>query len=106
MCIDNIHRICILVFMNLNYTNHSLARIQQRGIPKQAIELIVEFGKSFQSHESKKYVISKKISRKLKQNHKFMKYEKNIRNTCVVLNDANGGTVITVYKINGRLLWN
>ena len=35
-----------------------------------------------------------------------MKYEKNIRNTCVVLNEANGGTVITVYKINGRLLWN
>ena len=90
--------------MNINYTPHSLKRINQRGISKDVIELIVRYGKSFNSHNDKKFILpDKTLRRLLKKNKDLVRYEEKIKNTCVIFNEP---TVITTYKVKGRLQWN
>ena len=93
-----------MTFMNINYTPHSLKRINQRGISKVVIELILRYGKSFNSHNDKKFILPDKALRTLLKKHKdLVKYEEKIKNTCVIFNEPN---VITTYKVKARLQWN
>ena len=47
--------------MDINYTNHSLKRMQQRGISKKAVEHILKYGEIFyDGHGAKVFFINKK----------------------------------------------
>ena len=91
------------------FTNHCKTRMQQRGVPKRVVFLLRKFGKSFNTHESKKFFCNKKIINRLNKNIKTRKkiknFTKHLLSTAVV---CNGNVCITVMKINEnkRLRWN
>jgi hypothetical protein len=90
-------------------TNHCKARMQQRGVPEMAVFLLRKFGKSINTHGSKKFFCNKKIINKLNRNketrHAIKKFTRHLLTTAIV---CNGSTCITVMKINEnkRLRWN
>lgn len=93
--------------LNLKHTKHSQIRCQQRGIPNQVVDFIVENGSSIRTHELRKCFVNKKAINKLKYKHKkfIAEFDKFLSNTAVVVNDKKD-RVITVMKIQGPLKWN
>ena len=84
--------------MNINFTNHSRARMQQRGISKTAVEHIIKHGDcQFDGHGGKIYFIKRK-DRKYQTSdlpkRKFESIKKQL-NGYVVLSE-NSDAVLTV----------
>ncbi len=44
----------------LTFSDHAVERMQQRGISKETVELVVRFGKSWQTHRGLAYRVPKK----------------------------------------------
>ncbi len=94
--------------MNNHYiTDHATKRCQQRGIPLEVINFIIENGLSVRSHQDKKYFINKKRLNQIKHSNKafFIKYDKFLLNTAVIFNDSEN-VVITAMKIERPVKWN
>ena len=84
--------------MNINFTNHSRSRMQQRGISKTAVEHIIKHGDcQFDGHGGKIYFIKKKDRRyqtsELSQT-KFKSIEKQLGGYVVLSEDSD--VVLTV----------
>lgn len=91
--------------LSLNYSSHTDIRCQQRGIKKEVINFIVNYGQCRNSHQDKKYFINKKLLKKLSYKHKLFikKFDKQILRVGVIVNN---NTVITVFQIDRNFLWN
>ena len=89
----------------LNYTYHAKNRALERSIPFSVIEFIYLYGKSFQTHEHKKYFFNRSLLRKyfFIDRSFIKKYEKQILNTALV---CNGNFLITVMKKSRFKRWN
>ena len=92
---------------NIEYTNHVKIRAQQRGIPREALDYIMKYGKTVNTHGDKKSFISTRIFNLLMNDKDLAKtlkkYDKQIRSTAVV--STPDGVVITAFKINKRMNW-
>ena len=88
-------------------SQHALRRLQQRGIRnKEVIPFIIQHGSRVNSHGDNKSFINKKRLNHLQiRGYKefISKNDKHIRSTVVVW---KGNTIITVFKVKGRIRWN
>lgn len=91
--------------LSLNYSPHTDIRCQQRGIKKEVINFIVNYGQCRNSHQDKKYFINKKLLNKLSYKHELFikKFDKQILRVGVIVNN---NTVITAFQIDRNFLWN
>ena len=92
----------------INYTNHASIRVQQRGIPKKAIDFIIKHGKTVNTHGDKKSFITTRIFNLLMKDKDLAttlkKFDKQIKSTAVIW-DKNNKTVITTFTITKRNNW-
>ena len=91
----------------IHYTNHATIRVQQRGIPKKAIDFIIKHGKTVNTHgDRKSFIPTKKFNSLLKDKEHAItlkKLDKHIKSTAVITTAE--GLVITAFKINKRMNW-
>ena len=88
----------------LVYSDHAVIRMQQRGITKEVISFIFNNGKKTITHQDHRYIFN---SKKLKKNNRnilfdktFIKFQKQIENTALIVNN---GIVVTAYRIQGKI---
>ena len=89
---------------DLVYSEHALTRMQQRGITKEAISFIFHNGIKMATHQDHRYIFNtkkqKKKNREIIFNKTFIKFQKQIENTALIVNN---GMLITAYRIQGRI---
>ena len=91
------------------YTNHALKRLQQRGIPFDAVEILKEFGESKRSNnDTKKFFFNKKSLKKIRYKkkiyEKYRRFDKQIKSTAVVLKNVQDGYLcITAMKVSNKI---
>lgn len=87
----------------LIYTKHARTRSNQRGVRKDEIDIIIEFGKKERTREgSMSYFMTKKTCEMAQRalGPGFAKLNNNIRNKAVIVSDS--GTVVTVINRTKR----
>lgn len=89
----------------LKFSQHARVRMQQRGVPPRAVELIIEHGRC---HHVRDGALSYTCTRRQLKNlqtklpaAEFRGLEKPLQNTYVILDPA--GQILTVAKRAGRL---
>ena len=89
---------------DLVYSEHALTRMQQRGITKEAISFIFYNGIKMVTHQDHRYIFNtkkqKKKNREIIFDKTFIKFQKQIENTALIVNN---GILITAYRIQGRI---
>ena len=89
---------------DLVYSEHALTRMQQRGITKEAISFIFHNGIKMATHQDHRYIFNtkkqKKKNREIIFDKTFIKFQKQIENTALIVNN---GMLITAYRIQGRI---
>lgn len=88
----------------LTYSDHALIRMQQRGITKEAISFIYKNGKKTVTHQDHRYIFNtkkqKKNNRKILFDKTFIKFQKQIENTALIVNEDR---LVTAYRIQSRI---
>ena len=82
--------------MNSNLTSHARARMQQRGIRADALEALLDFGRTSHVDRGREIVFFDKAARArlVRQNPVMAREAERLRRTYAIL--ASDGTVITV----------
>ena len=83
--------------MNLSFSSHAQARMRQRGLSKQDIELIVQCGSV--ARRGLRLLRGKDIDHEIKRIKRRMQDLERLRNCAVVIEDDR---VITCYHLFGR----
>ncbi len=88
----------------LYISEHALIRMQQRGIPLLAIAIIYKYGYKMITHQDHRYIFNPKKQKKFNRNIFFdatyKKFQKQIENTALIVNN---GMLVTAYRIKGRI---
>ena len=88
----------------LIFSNHALVRMQQRGLTKDVISFIFNYGIKMVTHQDHRYIFNtkkqKKKNRELMFDRTFIKFQKQIENTALIVNN---GMLVTAYRIERRI---
>ena len=88
----------------LIFSNHALVRMQQRGLTKDVISFIFNYGIKMVTHLDHRYIFNKKKQKKknreLMFDRTFIKFQKQIENTALIVNN---GMLVTAYRIERRI---
>ena len=88
----------------LIFSNHALVRMQQRGLTKDVISFIFNYGIKMITHQDHRYIFNtnkqKKKNRELMLDRTFIKFQKQIENTALIVNN---GMLVTAYRIEKRI---
>ena len=88
----------------LIFSEHAITRMQQRGLPKDAISFIFNYGTKMITHQDHRYIFNtnkqKKKNRELMFDRTFIKFQKQIENTALIVNN---GILVTAYRIQGKI---
>ena len=88
----------------LIFSEHAITRMQQRGITKEAISFIFNNGIKMITHQDHRYIFNTK--KQMKKNREllfdktFIKFQKQIENTALIVNN---GMLVTAYRIERRI---
>ena len=89
---------------NITISEHAYQRMQQRGISLETIAIIFKFGFKEVTHQDHRYIFKskkqKKINRELLLDSTFKKFQKQIENTALIVNQDR---LVTVYRIQGKI---
>ncbi len=89
---------------NITISEHAYQRMQQRGISLETIAIIFKFGFKEVTHQDHRYIFKskkqKKINRELLLDTTFKKFQKQIENTALIINEDR---LITAYRITGKI---
>ena len=89
---------------NITISEHAYQRMQQRGISLETIAIIFKFGFKEITHQDHRYIFKskkqKKINREILLDKIFKKFQKQIENTALIVNQ---GRLVTAYKIQGKI---
>ncbi len=85
-----------------NYTKHANQRCQQRGVPFEVVNFIINYGETISTHKKTKHFLTKRSLEYLKRDFPEIigKFDKQLNSTAIV---TDGNDVITVMKIQHRL---
>ena len=88
----------------LIFSEHAITRMQQRGITREAISFIFNNGIKMVTHQDHRYIFNtkkqKKKNRELLFDKTFIKFQKQIENTALIVNN---GMLVTAYRIERRI---
>ena len=88
----------------LHISKHALIRMQQRGIPLEAIAVIFKFGSRMITHQDYRYIFNSNKQRKKNRaiffDKTFKKFQKQIENTALIVHQNN---LVTAYRIQGKI---
>ena len=88
----------------LIFSEHAITRMQQRGITREAISFIFKNGIRKITHQDHRYIFNTKKqkikNRDLLFDKTFIKFQKQIENTALIVNN---GMLVTAYRIQGRI---
>ena len=88
----------------LIFSEHAIIRMQQRGITREAISFIFKNGIRKITHQDHRYIFNTKKqkikNRDLLLAKTFIKFQKQIENTALIVNN---GMLVTAYRIQGRI---
>jgi len=88
----------------LIFSEHAITRMQQRGITREAISFIFKNGIKKITHQDHRYIFNTKKqmkkNRELLFDRTFIKFQKQIENTALIVNK---GMLITAYRIQGKI---
>ena len=88
----------------LIFSNHALVRMQQRGLTKEVISFIFNYGIKMITHQDHRYIFNtnkqKKKNRELMFDRTFIKFQKQIENTALIVNN---GMLVTAYRIKKKI---
>ena len=88
----------------LIFSEHAIIRTQQRGITREAISFIFKNGIKKITHQDHRYIFNTKKqmkkNRELLFDRTFIKFQKQIENTALIVNK---GMLITAYRIQGKI---
>lgn len=88
----------------LIFSEHAIIRMQQRGIAKEAISFIFKNGIKKISHQDHRYIFNTKKqmkkNRELLFDRTFIKFQKQIEKTALIVNN---GMLVTAYIIERRI---
>lgn len=88
----------------LIFSEHAIIRMQQRGITREAISFIFKNGIRKITHQDHRYIFNTKKqkikNRDLLLDKTFIKFQKQIENTALIVNN---GMLVTAYRIQGRI---
>ena len=88
----------------LIFSEHAITRMQQRGITREAISFIFNNGIKMITHQDHRYIFNtkkqKKKNRELLFDKTFIKFQKQIENTALIVNN---GMLVTAYRIERRI---
>ena len=88
----------------LIFSEHAITRMQQRGITREAISFIFNNGIKMITHQDHRYIFNtkkqKKKNRELLFDKTFIKFQKQIENTALIVNN---GMLVTAYRIDRRI---
>jgi hypothetical protein len=88
--------------MRYKHTKHANQRCQQRGIPIEVVNFIINHGEAINTHKKTKHFLTKQSLEYLKRDFPEVigKYDKQLASTAIV---TVGDNVITAMKIQHRL---
>ena len=93
-----------MVEQELIFSEHAITRMQQRGITREAISFIFNNGIKMITHQDHRYIFNtkkqKKKNRELLFDKTFIKFQKQIENTALIVNN---GMLVTAYRIDRRI---
>lgn len=93
-----------MVEQELIFSEHAITRMQQRGITREAISFIFNNGIKMITHQDHRYIFNtkkqKKKNRELLFDKTFIKFQKQIENTALIVNN---GMLVTAYRIERRI---
>tara|TARA_B110000238_G_C15995009_1_gene381891 strand:+ start:459 stop:767 length:309 start_codon:yes stop_codon:yes gene_type:complete len=88
----------------LIFSNHALVRMQQRGLTKEVTSFIFNYGIKMITHQDHRYIFNtnkqKKKNRELMFDRTFIKFQKQIENTALIVNN---GMLVTAYRIKKKI---
>jgi hypothetical protein len=88
----------------LIFSEHAITRMQQRGITREAISFIFKNGIRKITHQDHRYIFNTKKqkikNRDLLFDKTFIKFQKQIENTALIVNN---GMLVTAYRIQKRI---
>ena len=88
----------------LIFSEHAIIRMQQRGITREAISFIFKNGIRKITHQDHRYIFNTKKqkikNRDLLFDKTFIKFQKQIENTALIVNN---GMLVTAYRIQKRI---
>ena len=88
----------------LIFSNHALVRMQQRGLTKEVTSFIFNYGIKMITHQDHRYIFNtnkqKKKNRELMLDRTFIKFQKQIENTALIVNN---GMLVTAYRIKKKI---
>jgi hypothetical protein len=94
----------IKIEQELIFSEHAIKRMQQRGITREAISFIFKNGIRKITHQDHRYIFNTKKqmkkNRALLFDRTFIKFQKQIENTALIVNN---GMLVTAYIIERRI---
>ena len=85
--------------MNLSYSNHAIARIQQRGLRNKDIEIVIRTGTTLDDQSI--VLLNSDVDREIKKRKKEIEMLERLRSARVVLGECE--TVITAYHTHRKI---
>ena len=85
--------------MNLSYSNHAVARIQQRGMRGKDIEMVIKTGTAF--GDDSIVLLNRDVDREIKRRKQEIVMLERLRSVRVVLGEDE--TVVTAYRVQKKI---
>ena len=85
--------------MNLSYSNHAVARIQQRGMREKDIEMVIKAGTALDDDSI--VLLNRDVDREIKRRKKEIEMLERLRSVRVVLGEDE--TVVTAYHTHRKI---